>query len=175
MRRACCQAAWPWVLAEGRWEVHPLPSPCFLKGSRFPGSGLGTRAGPIASGWVPAMWCHSTWLRAVHLQPVEGDPWPYCYVPREHRTLPYTLSMTVWSVYIGTRCHIIDVANKKAAKHQKLANIYSKVVENQIKCHQRIMEPGAAIVLIIRWLFGKVPLAFQWVQKHTWEIATFMD
>lgn len=97
-------------------------------------------------------------------------------------TEPYhTLSKTIWNVYICVRCQIIDVATKKAEEHQKLANIYTRVVENQIKCHPRIMEPDAAIVLFISislwqsalWLSsefrntpGKLPLSCtNWYQS----------
>ena len=71
------------------------------------------------------------------------------HTPLEHRS-PTKHSQRQSGICICMRCQIIDVANKTAeGECQELTNICNKVVENQIKCHQRYMEPHTPIALFI--------------------------
>lgn len=144
-------------LGRGWWEVHSLTDPCLLKGSGF--SAFHSWFWSVTQSWLQSIWL-GPWNVAP--QPLtQGNPQLYFYEPGGHGTYR-ALSKTIWNVHYCMRCRIIDVVSKKAEEYQKWANIYTKVVENQIKHHQRFMEPGAAIVLFIsNNSLGKCLLAFQ--------------
>ena len=101
----------------------------------------------------PHHWCSDTYMRTfTHIFDIlsrshwDCTQWYSSYTG--HRALPYTLRES--GIYICMKCQIIDVANKTAeGECQKFTNICNKVVEDQIKCHPRYMEPRAPIVLFI--------------------------
>ena len=76
-------------------------------------------------------------------------PCDILHMPVEHSS-PTKHSPRQSGTCICMRCQIINVANKTAeGECQELTNICNKVVENQIKCHQRYMEPRTPIALFI--------------------------
>ena len=76
-------------------------------------------------------------------------PCDILHMPVEHNS-PTKHSLRQSGICICMRCQIIDVANKTAEEEcRELTNICNKVVENQIKCHQRYMEPHTPIALFI--------------------------